>query len=160
MITALKSLLMCSEFDRNDDGATNILGLIGETLHADSTPGVVENWVFISLDVDGRGATGEVRLSAPSYSFAVPFEVPAGVEMTAFSFPILVPVLSASDLHIAVIDDARRGKPFRAKWKLGFHPDAEVVDEEAGRSFIERAKEAAEKMARDLSRKPSHATTH
>jgi hypothetical protein len=159
MITALKSVLMCSEFDRNDDGTTNILGLIGETLRADSAPGVVDNWVFISVDVDGRGATGEV-LSAPSYSFAVPFEVPPGVGMTAFSFPIVVPVLSPSDLHIAMIDDARRGKPFRAKWKLGFHPDAEVVDEEARRFFIGRAKEAAEEMVRNLSRQSSHGTMH
>jgi hypothetical protein len=160
MITALKSVLMCSKVEHDDDGRANIIGLIGETLRADSKPGFVQNWVFIGADVDGHGSTGTIKLRAPSYSFAVPFEVPVGLEMAAFSLPILVPVLRASVLHIELIDDARRGKPFCAQWKLDFHPDPQVLGEEAGRSFIEGARENAEKMARSHSRKPSHGTTH
>jgi hypothetical protein len=155
MITALKSVLMCRDFQRDDNG-TNIIGLIGETLLAESTPGFVENWIVIAVDVDGRGGRGQVRLHAPSYAFAVPFEIPAGPEMTSFAFPILVPVLRPGTLHIEVTDDARRGKPFSAKWKLGFYPDAQVVEETAGLSFVQSARENAEMLARNLSQQRTH----
>ena len=150
MITGVRSALICERVEQNDAGSANYFGICGASLIAESNPGFLEIWAALHVEVDRKATQGHVKVEAADYSQIFPFDLPAGWWLAGMAFPLIVPVLRAGPLTVAVFDDGRKGKPFRFRWNIEISPDAKILDEAAGRDFVETGRKAGEILAGDL----------
>jgi hypothetical protein len=156
MITGLRSVLACEEVEETDDGRVNYLGVASERLHADSRPGFVSIWLAIICDLDGTRTEGRLELAAADFNHAFPFQAPAGIAATGLLVPILIPILKEGPLTVRMIDEGKGGKVLKTRFDLLFHADAKILDEHAGRRFVEEANLAAETMKASLATTQRH----
>ena len=119
MITGIRSAILCDRVVRHPDGMIDYLGLYGDTIPADPTTGKAVVWFALILELDGKGAHGEIQFQADGYDFrAPPVMTPPGVSLTTAVFPLDIPVASANTLRMTVVNVDRRDKPFRVAWTL------------------------------------------
>jgi hypothetical protein len=156
MITGLRSILACEEVVETEDGRVNYLGVASDRLHADSRPGFVSVWLAIVCDLDGQRTEARLELTAPDFNHAFPFQAPAGITATGLLVPVLIPILNEGQLTVRVIDEGKGGKVLKARFDLLFHADAKVLDDHAGRRFVEEANLAAETMKAGLTTTQRH----
>lgn len=130
MITGIRTAVVCEKVERLADGGANYIRVLSDPLLIDVRPGVLQVWVALQVEVDEKQSSGAVRIQAPNYDDTQPFEVPPGHRLVDISFPLTLAVEAEGILIIAVSDTARGGKPFRARWLLGFSSDARPLEED------------------------------
>ncbi len=150
MIIGVRSVLICERVEQDDAGRANYFGICGASIMAESNPGFLHIWAALHVEVDRKATQGHVRVEAADYSQIFPFDLPAGWWLAGMAFPLIVPVLREGPLTVAVFDEGRKGKPFRFRWNIEISPDAKVLDEAAGRDFVEAGKKAGEIIADNL----------
>jgi hypothetical protein len=153
MITALRSALFCAKVVSHDDGRTDLIGIIGGEISADSRPGVVQAWLSLQIELDRKPTSGRILVECEGLKQDFPFSAPAGHAEAGAAFPLIIPVLKEGTLWVTVFDDQARAKPLRQKWRLKYRPDAETLeDPDAGRQIAETSQRAAASIAESARR--------
>lgn len=154
MITALRSALICAKVVTHDDGRTDLLGIVGGEISADSRPGVVQAWLSLQIELDRKATSGRVLVECEGLKQAFPFSAPAGHAEAGAAFPLIIPVLKEGALWVTVFDDQARAKPLRQKWRLKFLPDAQALEDPvaAARQIADTCQKAAASVASSATR--------
>jgi len=119
MITGIRSAILCDQVVRHPDGMVDYLGLYGDTIPADPQTGVATVWFALILELDDKGANGELHFQASGYDFrAPPLLTPPGLKLTTAMFPLQIPAKAPGTLRLTVVNVERRDKPFRVEWNL------------------------------------------
>ena len=150
MIIGVRSALICERVEQDDAGRANYFGICGASIMAESNPGFLHIWVALHVEVDRKATLGHVKVEAADYSQRFPFDLPPGWWLAGMAFPLIVPVVRAGPLTVAVFDDGRKGHPFRFRWNIEISADAKILDEAAGRDFVDLGKEAGKIIADNL----------
>jgi hypothetical protein len=125
MITSLRSALLCQRIDQHPDGQIDIIGVRPSSITHGVRPVYDSPWLSLTVDLDGKGSTGFVRLQAPGFDHRLPYSTPAGIFSTGFAMPLILPLYEPGDFVVSVVDGANRTRPLKAKWKIGFTDDVE-----------------------------------
>jgi hypothetical protein len=149
MITGLRSALICANVVTHNDGRTDLIGIVGGEISADSRPGVVQAWLSLQIELDRKATTGRVLVECDGLKQDFPFSAPAGHAEAGAAFPLIIPVLKEGTLWVTVFDDQAKVKPLRQKWRLKFTANAEELEDPAGaaRQIADTCQKAAASVA-------------
>lgn len=150
MIVGLRSALLCDHVEQDAHGVVNYLGVHGGTLIANSRPGLLDVWISLVVELDGRATAGHVQVRAADYDQTIPFEAPAGLKLSAIAFPILITLLRKGALTVSVTDDAPHGRTLSTSWTMDFAADAQVLAADATASFLAGSAQARDEMTAHL----------
>lgn len=149
MITGLRSALICAKVVSNDDGRTDLIGIVGGEISADSRPGVVQVWLSLQIELDRKATSGRVLVECDGMKQDFPFSAPSGHAEAGVALPLMIPVLREGALWVTVHDDQAKAKPLRQKWRLKFMADAEALEDpiSAARQIADTCQRAAASVA-------------
>jgi hypothetical protein len=124
VITGLRAALLCRAVTQSPSGMVSLDSILPDRLPFGHRPTLETLALFLSVDFDGKGASGTVKIEAPRFSHRVPFVTPAGPTNSGIAVQFMLPAIEKSALVVSVVDGADRTKPFKAKWFIDFQDQA------------------------------------
>jgi len=126
MITGLRSAILCETVQETLKGAS-LINLYTEQLLAVQRPGLIEGYLSVMVDTDGRATRGAITLEAHSFSQSFAFGAQEGDFMPTIAVPVMLPVIKAGPLTLTVRDGDAPNNSFTARWRLDFAPRAKLI---------------------------------
>jgi hypothetical protein len=144
MITGLRSVVACDEVKQQPDGRIDYLGVVGETLVANTRPGLIPCYLAIVVDLDGAATAGRLELKASGFEHTFPFRTPTGHRSTGLILALNLPVLREGPLMVRIIDEGRGGKVLKSSFDLKFAAGSEALDASAAMEIVTIAEQSVE----------------